>query len=63
MFLPQTGSQLTYHKDTVLVVEYGPLNNDPRILLPADTLNFDPSRFYNFTMVPNAGLNNSSRNV
>jgi choline dehydrogenase-like flavoprotein len=49
--------------DTVLVIEYGPLNNDPAIVLPSDTLGFDPSRYYNITSLPIPGLNNITRSV
>ncbi|EAT76165.2 hypothetical protein SNOG_16467 [Parastagonospora nodorum SN15] len=49
--------------DTVLVLEYNYLNDNPAILLPSDTLNFDPSRFYNITSLPIPGLLNITRNV
>ncbi|KAH4036926.1 hypothetical protein HBH98_127750 [Parastagonospora nodorum] len=50
-------------KHTVLVLEYNYLNDNPAILLPSDTLNFDPSRFYNITSLPIPGLLNITRNV
>ncbi|KAF2029006.1 choline dehydrogenase [Setomelanomma holmii] len=45
-------------KHSVLVLEYGPLNPDPSILLPSDTLVYHPDRFYNITSLPIPGLNN-----
>ncbi|KAJ4366898.1 hypothetical protein N0V83_007427 [Neocucurbitaria cava] len=50
-------------KRSVLVVEYGELNNDPSILIPTDTLNFHPDRFYNITSLPMPGLNNITSRV
>jgi choline dehydrogenase-like flavoprotein len=50
-------------QDTVLVLEYGPLNNDSGILIPSDTLLSSPSRYYNITSLPIAGLNNATRPV
>ncbi|KAI4944640.1 hypothetical protein J4E91_008645 [Alternaria rosae] len=49
-------------KHTVLVIEYGNLVNDPSILVLANTLSFvpTPERYFNFTPVPNAGLNNDT---
>ncbi|KAI4624778.1 uncharacterized protein J4E87_005257 [Alternaria ethzedia] len=49
-------------KHTVLVIEYGNLVNDPSILVPANTLSFAPTpeRYFNFTPVPNPGLNNDT---
>ncbi|KAI4929040.1 hypothetical protein J4E85_005664 [Alternaria conjuncta] len=49
-------------KHTVLVIEYGNLVNDPSILVPANTLSFTPTpeRYFNFTPVPNPGLNNDT---
>lgn len=32
-------------------------------MLPSDTHGFDPSRYYNITSLPNADLNNATRNV
>ncbi|OAK94885.1 FAD-linked reductase, partial [Phaeosphaeriaceae sp. SRC1lsM3a] len=49
--------------DSVLVLEYGTLNNDPSILLPADTLTSHADRFYNITSLPIPGLNNVTRSV
>jgi choline dehydrogenase-like flavoprotein len=49
--------------DTVLVLEYNYLNNDPAVLLPANTYGFNPSQYYNITSLPNVGLNNVTRNV
>jgi choline dehydrogenase-like flavoprotein len=39
------------------------LNNDPAVLLPANTFGFNPSQYYNITSLPNAGLNNATRSV
>lgn len=49
--------------DTVLVIDAGELNNDPSLLIPYDTLNFHPDRFYNITSQPIAGLNNITASV
>ncbi|KAH8724730.1 choline dehydrogenase [Phaeosphaeriaceae sp. PMI808] len=48
---------------SVLVIEYGPLNNDSSILVPSDTLNYHPERFYNITSIPIPGLNNISNRI
>jgi choline dehydrogenase-like flavoprotein len=64
---PLPPSHLTHYltptTDTVLVIEYGPLHPNPAILLPADTLNYDPSRYYNITSLPIPGLLNITRSV
>ncbi|KAF1915743.1 GMC oxidoreductase-domain-containing protein [Ampelomyces quisqualis] len=49
--------------DSVLVVEYGPLNNDSSILLPSETLVSHADRYYNITSVPIPGLLNVTRPV
>ncbi|KAL5119107.1 hypothetical protein ACEQ8H_003031 [Pleosporales sp. CAS-2024a] len=48
---------------SVLVLEYNHLNDNPALLLPSDVLAVDPSRYYNITSLPNAGLLNATRKV
>lgn len=47
----------------MLVVEYGPLNNDSSILLPSETLVTHADRYYNITSEPIPGLLNVTRSV
>ncbi|KAF2005511.1 GMC oxidoreductase [Amniculicola lignicola CBS 123094] len=44
--------------ESVLVIEYGFLDNDPSILIPIETFRAHPSRMYNITSVPQLGLSN-----
>lgn len=48
---------------SVLVIDAGELNDDPSILIPYDTLNYHPDRFYKLTSQPIRGLNNITYSV
>ncbi|KAF4625349.1 hypothetical protein G7Y89_g12818 [Cudoniella acicularis] len=45
---------------TVLVVEYGPLESNPDILLPAIGLTIFTADMYNYTSIPQPGMNNQT---
>lgn len=46
--------------ETVLVVEYGPLENDSQTLVPAIGLTNITADMYNYTSIPQPGMNNQT---